>query len=256
MRAFISFTKKEWLEQRRTGKLLMLAAVFVLFGIMNPAIAKLTPWIMESFADSLAQTGVVITEYEVTAFDSWMQFYKNIPMALIVFVLAECGIFTKEYNANTLVLCLTKGLSRRKVMLAKTSVLITLWTLLYFICFGITYAYSAYFWDNSVVGSLGFGVFSWWLLGMLAVALIPFFSALFSANTGVAAGVGAVFGGAYLLGMIPAIKEYSPAFLMKTAPLMYSQAEIGEYIYSVVITAVLCIAATMCALPVFDKKQL
>ena len=182
MRAFTSFVKKEWLEQRRTGKLVMLIAVFVLFGIMNPAIAKLTPWLMETLSESLAQSGMTVTAYEVTALDCFAQFYKNMPIALIIFVLAECGIFTKEYGANTLVLCLTKGLSRRKVMLAKSAVLFSLWTVLYFICFAVTYAYSIYFWDNSVVGSLGFGVFSWWLLGMLAVALVPFFSALFSAT--------------------------------------------------------------------------
>lgn len=256
MRAFAAFVKKEFLEQRRTGKLLMLTAVFVLFGIMNPAMAKLTPWLMESFAESLAQTGVTITEYKVTAFDSWAQFFKNLPMALIVFVLAECGIFTKEYSKNTLVLCLTKGLSRRKVMLAKTSVLFFLWTALYFICFVITYVYSAYFWDNSVIGSLGFSVFGWWLLGALAVLLISFFSAVFNSNTGVALGIGAVFGGAYFAGIISPLKEYTPAFLMKTTPLMYAQAESGEYVYAVAVTVFLCVAAIACALLAFDKKQL
>ncbi len=256
MRAFFAFVKKECLEQYRTGKLLMLFAVFVLFGIMNPAIAKLTPWLMESLSESLAQSGMTVTGYTVTALDSWAQFYKNIPMALIVFVLAECGIFTKEYGANTLVLCLTKGLSRRKVMLAKTAVLFFLWTVLYFACFGITYVYSTYYWDNSAVGFLGFGVFLWWLLGVLAVMLIPLFSALFNANTGVAAGVGAVFGGAYLLGLIPAVKEYSPAFLMKTSPLMYKTAESGDYLGAVTVTALLCVVAFACAFPVFDKKQL
>ncbi len=256
MRAFIAFIKKECLEQRRTGRLLMLFAVFVLFGIMNPAIAKLTPWLIEALSESLAQSGMTVTVYEVTALDSWTQFFKNMPIALIVFVLAECGIFTKEYNANTLVLCLTKGLSRRKVVLAKASVLFLLWTALYFACFGISYAYSAYFWDNSVVGSLGFSVFGWWLLGAFAALLIPFFSALFNTNTGVALGVGAVFGGAYLIGIIPEVKEYTPAFLMKTAPLMYSQAESGEYLYAAVVTAILCVAAIVCALPIFDKKQL
>ncbi len=256
MRAFVAFLKKEWLEQLRTGKLLMLTAVFVLFGIMNPAMAKLTPWLMESLSESLSQTGMIVTAYEITALDSWTQFFKNMPIALIVFVLAECGIFTKEYNANTLVLCLTKGLSRRKVMLAKTAVLFLLWTALYFICFGITYMYSAYFWDNSIVGSLGFSVFGWWLLGLFAVLLIPFFSAFFNANTGVAAGAGVVFGGAYLAGLIPAVKEYTPSFLMKTAPLMFDQAQSVEYMYAVAVTAVLCVAAVVCALPAFDKKQL
>ena len=256
MRGFVAFIKKEFTEQLRSGKLFMLAAVFAFFGIMNPAVAKLTPWMMEQFAESLAQTGISITEYEITAFDSWLQFFKNIPMALIIFVLAECGIFTKEYASRTLVLCLTKGLTRQKVMLAKTFTLVALWSVLYFACFGVTYAYSAYFWDNSVIGSLGFSVFGWWLLGILSVLLIPFFSALLNANTGVAAGVGAVLGLSYLVGLLPALAEYTPAFLMKTAPLMYSQAEVGDYTAAVVITSVLCVAAVALALPLFNKKQL
>ncbi len=47
MKQFLTFTKKELLEQLRTGKLLILTILFILFGIMNPAMAKLTPWIME-----------------------------------------------------------------------------------------------------------------------------------------------------------------------------------------------------------------
>ena len=50
MRAFL---KKEWMEAVRTGRLGILLLVFVLFGIMNPAMAKLTPWMMELMADSL-----------------------------------------------------------------------------------------------------------------------------------------------------------------------------------------------------------
>ena len=82
-----AFLKKEWMEWSRTGRLLILLLVFVLFGIMNPAVAKLIPWLMETMSESLADTGLIITEVTVDAMDSWMQFYKNIPMALIVFVL-------------------------------------------------------------------------------------------------------------------------------------------------------------------------
>ena len=115
MRSVIAFTKKEITEQMRTGKVLFLGILFILFGIMNPAVAKLTPWLMEQLSDSLAESGMIITEVKVTALDSWMQFYKNIPMALIAFVLLEAGIFTKEYRTGTLVLSLTKGLRRRDV---------------------------------------------------------------------------------------------------------------------------------------------
>lgn len=256
MRAFVSFFKKEWLEQLRTGKLVMLGAVFVLFGIMNPAIAKLTPWLLETLSDSLAQSGMTVTAYEVTAFDSWTQFFKNIPIALIVFVLAECGIFAKEYSGNTLVLCLTKGLSRRKVVFSKTATLAVLWSVLYFLCFGITLLYSAYFWNNSVLHALGFSVCGWWLLGILAVMLIPLFSAVFTANTAVAAGVGCVFGASYLLGFLPTVKRFVPTFIMKTAPLIYGQAGSEDYYAALVIIAMLCVASLTAAVLIFDKKQL
>ncbi len=54
MKSFIAFMKKEWLEAARSGKLIILAILFLLFGIMNPAIAKLTPWIYELMAASIA----------------------------------------------------------------------------------------------------------------------------------------------------------------------------------------------------------
>ena len=95
MRSFMTFMKKEMTEQLRSGKLMILGILFVLFGIMNPAVAKLTPWLMELMAESLAQSGMTVTEVTVSALDSWVQFFKNIPMALLAFVLLEGGIFTK-----------------------------------------------------------------------------------------------------------------------------------------------------------------
>ena len=77
MRAFL---KKEWMEWVRTGRFFLVLLIFALFGIMNPAIAKLTPWMMEALSDSLAKTGIVTTEVTVDAFTSWTQFYKNIPI--------------------------------------------------------------------------------------------------------------------------------------------------------------------------------
>ena len=129
MRSFFAFIKKEITEQVRSGKLMFLCILFVLFGIMNPAIAKMTPWLLEVMAESLAESGMTVTAIEVSAMDSWVQFFKNIPMALIAFVLLEGGIFTKEYQSGTLVLSLTKGLARYKVVVAKAIVLILLWTM-------------------------------------------------------------------------------------------------------------------------------
>lgn len=161
MNPLLTFMKKEWLEQLRSGRLAILGILFALFGIMNPAIAKLTPWLFEVIADTLEGSGLSVTVVTVSAMDSWMQFFKNIPMALIVFILLESSIFTKEYQSGTLVLALTKGLDRYKVVISKTLTLLVLWSVGYWLCFGITYGYNAYFWDNSVAQSLLFSVLCW-----------------------------------------------------------------------------------------------
>ena len=71
MKSLFAFIKKECMEQFRSGRLWITLALFVLLGIMNPAVAKLTPWLLESFGDSLEQSGILITEVNITALDSW-----------------------------------------------------------------------------------------------------------------------------------------------------------------------------------------
>ena len=115
MKSFYAFLKKEWLEILRSGKLTILLILFLLFGIMNPAIAKLTPWLLQAMSDSLEASGFLVTDVQVDAMTSWTQFLKNIPMALMAFVLLCSNLFSKEYQSGTLVLILTKGLARYKV---------------------------------------------------------------------------------------------------------------------------------------------
>ena len=256
MRAIIAFTKKEITEQMRTGKVLFLGILFILFGIMNPAVAKLTPWLMEMMADSLAESGMIITQVSVTALDSWMQFYKNIPMALIAFVLLEAGIFTKEYRSGTLVLSLTKGLKRRDVVLSKSLTLILLWTVSYWLYFGVTYAYTVYYWDNLVVSYLMPSVVLWWVFGLWILSLMVFFSSLCSSNTGVLVGTGGVAFGFYLLSIIPKVAKYLPTLLADGNSLIYGQKEPGEYLTALIVTAVTGLALFGVSFPLFNKKQL
>ena len=256
MRTLIAFTKKEFTQQLRSGRLLMLGILFFLFGVMNPAVAKLTPWLLELMADSLAESGMTVTDVTVSAMDSWVQFFKNVPMALIAFVLLEGSIFTKEYASGTLVLSLTKGLERFKVVLAKASVLLLLWTGGYWLCALITYGYNAYFWDNSIAQSLGFSLICWWLFGLFTLSLTILFSTLATANTGVLLGTGGVILLSYLVGMIPKIDVYLPTALTGGTGLIYGTVEARELIPAVIVAAVITLAALGASIPLFDKKQL
>lgn len=256
MKSFLAFTKKEWMEQLRSGRILILGILFVLLGVMNPAMAKLTPWLFEIMADSLAESGIALTTITVDAMTSWTQFFKNIPMGLIAFVLLQSSIFTKEYQSGTLVPALTKGLDRYKVVLSKTAVLTVLWSVAYWLCFAITYGYNEFFWDNAIAHNLAFSVTCWWLLGLLAVMLTILFSSAAKSNTMVLAGTGGVFVTAYCIGLFPKVKEYSPSMLMGAASLLYGSEDAGAYAAAVTVTAVLCVLCLGMSVPVFNKKRI
>ena len=256
MKSLIAFVKKEFSEQIRSGKLMFLTILFVLFGIMNPAVAKLTPWLLEMMADTLSESGMIVTGVTVSAMDSWVQFFKNIPMALIAFVLLQGSIFTKEYSSGTLVLSLTKGLHRFKVVVAKAFVMYSLWSVGYFLCFGITYAYNAYFWDNSIAHNLGFSVICWWLFGMFAISLIVLFSILSESSTGVLIGTGGVILLSYLVSLIPKINKYLPTFLTDGNSLIYGVSETEKYIPALIITLILSAVCFAVSIPIFNKRQM
>ncbi len=256
MKPLFAFMKKEYLETVRTGKIIILILLFVLFGIMNPAIAKLTPWLMEMMSDTIAESGLIVTDIQVDAMTSWTQFFKNIPMALIVFVLLFCDIFTKEYSSGTLLLVLTKGLSRYKVVLAKTLLLLLLWTFGYGICFAVTYGYNAYFWDNSIADNLFSAAAVWWLFGVWVICIVVLFSSLLRNNMGVSLCTGGTVLLAYLLSFIPKARGYSPAMLMDTNVLLNGAEVPDAYIKAIVIAAVSGVICIAVSIPVMNKKQL
>lgn len=164
--------------------------------------------------------------------------------------------FTKEYKSGTLLLVLTKGLSRYKVVLAKTVLLLSIWTVGYEICFTITYGYNEYFWDNSIANNLFFSATMWWIFGVWVICLITLFSSLLKNNTGVSLCIGGTVLLAYLLSIIPKAKWYSPTILMNTNSLLMDVEEIDAYIKAIVITVFLCIVCVAVSIPIINKRQL
>lgn len=256
MKTWIAFMKKEWMEQIRNSRLLILGLLFLIFGIMNPAIAKLTPWIVEMMMESMEDAGLAVIEVKVDALTSWTQFYKNIPMALIAFVLLQSNIFTKEYQSGTLVLALTKGLERYKVVLAKTIILAMTWTGGYWLCYGVTYVYNAYFWDNGIAQNLTIAAMYWWLVGIWIIAWMVFFSVMGSNNSIVLLGTGGVYFAVFIASMIPKITVYMPTKLMNGMALLMGDVEPRDYIEALVVASVTMAVCFIASIPLFNKRKL
>ena len=256
MKSLFTFIKKECMEQLRSGRLWITLVLFVLLGIMNPAVAKLTPWLLEVMADSLSESGMIVTDVKVSAMDSWVQFFKNMPIGLIAFVLLQGTIFTKEYSSGTLVLSLTKGLERYKVVISKAGILCAIWSLGYWLCFGITYLYNSYFWDNSVAQNLLLSVVCWWLFGIFVISLMTLFSTISASNTGVLLGTGTIILISYIVGLLPKANKYLPTRLMDGNSLIYGMAQSKEYLAAMIVTAIASVICFAVSIPIFNKKHL
>lgn len=250
----IHFLRKEIMELLRTGKFFIIIIVYTLFGIMNPMIAKLTPWLMETMADTMEESGFVISEVTVDALTSWQQFFKNLPIALIVFVFVMASVYTHEYQKGTLIIVVTKGVSRYKIAVAKYVAMIGLWTIGYVFMFGITYGYNAYFWDNSIAKELIGAVVLYWLFGCMIISFIQLFSTLVSGTSGVMLGTLGVVVVSYLVTMIGTIKEFSPVQLTGGFEIVTGMLSISECMKAMVVTVVVTIICFAASIPLFERK--
>ncbi|MCR4717467.1 MAG: ABC transporter permease [Lachnospiraceae bacterium] len=251
-----AFLRKEWMENLRTGRLLILGIIFFIFGLMNPAIAKLTPWLMENMKDSITDTGIEFGEVTISAMTSWTQFYKNTPMCVIVIVLMLGGIFVNEYQKGTLVQVVTKGLSRRKIFFSKMVNVYGLWTLMYLVYFGVTYGYTVYFWPEDKVESILFGAFCYWLFGMILLAFLLLFSAIADNVGQVLLGVGAVVAAMFFLNYVPKLQKYLLLRLTEGLNLSLGSLDAEDFVPAVIISCISVVICSIMGMALFDKRDL
>lgn len=254
MRHYIAFLKKEIMESIRTYKLFIMLIVFVLFGVMNPLVAKLTPHIIKT----LIPDGNLLSIPEATALDAWGQFFKNITqMGLIVTMLVFSGILVTELSKGTLINILTKGLSRRAVILSKFTSMILIWTLSVVASFIITWVYTVYLFPASATNNLLFSVFCLWLFGSFLLSLLMFSSTI--ANTNYASliivGVTVVIG--TLLNIIPGFQKYNPISLSTRNMELLTNTLNPISLYSVIlVTFIMIIVLITLSIVSFGKKQI
>ncbi len=256
MKQLTIFIKKELLEQLRSGKVIILGSLWCLFGIMNPAIAKLLPWMFEVMSEQLAENGMYITEIQVDALTSWTQFFKNMPILLIIFIVMFSSILTAEYQKGTLINVVTKGMKRWKILISKLLTMFVFWTVGYLITFGITYGYNAYFWDNDIALNLLFAAFGYYLIGLWLISVVLLASVVLKSSSGVTLFVGAAFAVSYFLGFLPVFREYVPTFLLSSNELLMGALYSNECLAAVGITFFLTILNGFLSVLFFNKKTI
>jgi len=110
---------KEWLEQRRTHRLLIVCLIFLLFGLLSPLLAKFTPEIIKMVPGG-EQLSLIIPP--PTVVDAVAQYLKNLTQfGLLLAVLMGMGMVSQEKDKGTAAMVLAKPLSRTAFILAKAA---------------------------------------------------------------------------------------------------------------------------------------
>lgn len=254
MKAYLAFTKKEFIENLRTYRLFIMGIVFLLFGIMNPAIAKITPDLLKTAMPS----GIKINIPTPIALDSWAQFFKNVgQIGLLVLVIVFSGIMAHEFSRGALINMLTKGLKRSAVIFSKFTAATVIWTLSYLLCYIVTYYYTAYFWKMEGMHHVFLTFFSMWLFGVLLISLLIFGGALFKTISGSLLLTGGSVVAMILLNMDPKLQKYNPIILSSDNMLLLrAQKEAADFMPAVIICTALIIGLAALSVAVFNKKQI
>lgn len=253
MNALVAFIKKEMLESVRTYKLLILIIVFLLMGIISPVIAKVTPDII----DAIVPEGIEIKIPDPTAVDAWIQFFKNTSqIGLVVMIITFAGLMSNELSKGTLVNMLTKGLSRRTVILSKFISSTLQWTFAFILSAVTTLLYTNFLWPEGSVSNLFLALFGLWLFGIMMLSLIIMGGVLFKNLTTNMLATGGLFLIMLIINIFPDVKPYNPMTLFSgNMGLLVEKQAVSDFYSATIVTSIVLLITLSCSIIMFDRKE-
>lgn len=255
MRITWYFMKKELLEAWRNYHILLIAIIFVIFGIEGPLMAKLTPDILKMAANS---SQMIIKMPDPTSVDAWQQYYKNITqIGIYLLAIIFSGTVSSELSRGTLVNLVTKGLPRYAIILSKYVVAMLQWIGALLLTFLINWAYTAYYFPDTKTPHIWQGMWPLLVFGLLFVAVTILGSTFGKSNyMGFLLAV-AVFIGLTLLNMFKDFKRWNPiALVSDNMALVQGTEKISHILPAVWVTIISAILVVILAITVLKKKRL
>jgi ABC-2 type transport system permease protein len=205
--------KKELREQFRTGRLVAVAAVFVLFGILGP----LTDRYMKQIFDAIGSESAGMTfQVPPPSLDgAAAQLMKNLSQfGIICALLLAMGSVAWEKDRGTAGMILTKPASRAAFLAAKLVAMALNLALAVTLGCGLGFVYVALLYPSAfpIGGYVVMSLMLWWIL--VVFAAITMLGSTLTRSAIAAAGIGLVallvFG---IVGALPVVGPYMPSSL-------------------------------------------
>jgi ABC-2 type transport system permease protein len=217
--------RKTLLEWRRTHRVLVAMALYLLVGMASPVLARLIPEILGRIPeDQLGGVELLITRQPGIA-EAMAQYHKNYTMMALAALLLSLGCVASEKVRGIAAMTLSKPVSRSAWVLSCLVVpagVHALGTLLA--------AVAAWFYVRLLFGEMDLLVYAelnaLLLLYVLCWVVVAVLSSVLARSTGQAAAISlAAFASLSLLGALPVVGRYTPSGIASLATSLISARE-------------------------------
>ena len=250
---FIASLRKEFIEQWRTYRLLVLVVVLAFFGMTSPVLAKYTSELLKAIP---ATGGVTLVMPPPTVMDAVSQYVKNVSQfGFLLALLLSMGAVASEKEKGTAAMMLVKPLSRATFVLSKVSALG-----LSFLASLLIAGLGAYYYTVLLFQPVDLGL--WlamnlllWVYMLVFIALTVLFSTLTRSQ---AAAAGLSFGVLLLMALVGSLGklgEYMPAQLINWGGGLLAGVT-TSYWPALAVSLGLIVTCVMIALISFRKQEL
>jgi ABC-2 type transport system permease protein len=247
-----AFFKKELMEYVKTPKLLILCFAFLLFGLLSPITAK---YINELIA------GVGALDLKLpdpTYLDAYVQFFKNMySLNILIVVMIFMGLVVDEKVKGSILLTLTKGLSRTAFILGKFFSALLVFSLSYLLAVGACLYYTHLLFPEFVNPGVPIAFLLFWLYGVLMIAFTLFCSTLAKTHTVAAVGSFVAFALIALTGTLPRVGVYLPGYFNSLGmELVMGVASMEKAVLPGVISFSITVMVLLFTLLLFRRQEL
>lgn len=254
MRNAMMFARKETFEILRTWRIYVLPAIFLLFAVSGPILAKFTPDLLASVGGSQFAS---LELPEPTAYDAYKQWISNLSqIGLFAIIIIYGGIVSAERRSGSAILVLTKPVSRASFVVVKVAVQAVYVALLLVLGTLITWGVSAVIFGDAPAKPIWSSALVWLVLALVYLCALTLLSVLIPSAAGAAgAGLGlfVVLAAASIWGPLA---QYSPAGLAGTAVTLATGAEAQALFWPVAISIAISIALVAVAAQSFRRQEI
>lgn len=249
----IVFLKKELVEGFRTPKAMVLIIIFLFCGIMSPLSAR--------YINEIIQSTGQLGDFKLpdpTWIDSFVQFYKNNQsLCFIALLLTFMNSVVGEKKSGTVVLMLSKGLSRSSFIYSKYFAAAFIFLAAYIVNVAVTLLYTSLLFDNFTPDKVISSMAVYALTGIFYLSVSMLSSVLATNATSAAIlSIGGYFL-ASILEIIPVLKRVLPGKLMEISfDLIKGNGWMEGSLMNIIATVLLSAALLQVSVLIFRRQEL